>query len=75
MSISLTIGTSDAAKMLRAKDSRVIVLSDGALTTKNEVERPAIGALNGVWLNLVAILGEVLHLLQDGVIIELRACE
>jgi len=47
--------------MLCAKDSRAIVLSDGALTTENEDDMPTISVLNGVGLNLAAIPGEALH--------------
>ena len=67
VSTSLAVGTSEAADMLRMKASSVIVLLDGALTTKNEVERPTLNALKGVGLNLAALLREALHLLQDGV--------
>ena len=59
--------------MLLAKVSSVVVLLNGALTTENEDDRSTISALKGVGLNLVALPGEVIHLLQDGVIIELRA--
>lgn len=51
------------------------MLPDKALTTENEADRPAISALKGVGLNLAMLLGEALHLLQDGVIAELRARE
>ena len=56
MSTNLAIGTSEATEMLCAKDSRVIVLPDGALTTENEDYRPIVSALNGVGLNLAALL-------------------
>lgn len=75
MSTSLTIGTSEAAEMVRAKVSSVIMLLDGALTIKNEADRPTVRALKGVGLNLVVLPSEVLHLLQDGVITKLRARE
>ena len=75
MSTNLAIDTSKVFKMLRTKVSNTIVLPDGALTTKNEADRPTISALKGVGLNFAALLGEVLHLLQDGVITELRARE
>ncbi len=50
----------------------MIVLSDGALTTMNEADRPTFSTLKGVGLNLAALHGEALHLLQDGVIAEFR---
>jgi len=61
--------------MLCVKASNVLVLPDGALNTKNVVDRPIVNILKGVGLNLVALPCEALHLLQDGVIAELRACE
>lgn len=72
-STSLTIGTSEAIRMLHAKDSHVIVLLEGAMATENAVDRPTVSTLNGVGLNLAALPGEALHLLQDGVITDLRA--
>ena len=61
--------------MLRTKASSVIELPDGALTTENESAKPTFSALKGVGLNLAALSREALHLLQDGVIAELRARE
>ena len=75
VSTSLTISTLEVAGVLHVKDPRMIVLLDGALSTENEVDRPAVSTLKGVGLNLAVLLGEVLHLLQDGVITELRAGE
>jgi len=51
------------------------VLLDGALTTENEADRPTGSDLKGVGLNLAVLLNEALHLLQDGIITELRAHE
>ena len=42
---------------------------------KNEANRPTVSALKGVGLNLVALPHEALQLLQDGVIVKLRARE
>jgi len=61
--------------MLRTKASSVIVLLDGALTMKNEVDRTTLNTLKGMGQNLAAILCKALNLLLDGVIVELRACE
>lgn len=75
VSTSHAIGTSEATEMLRTKVSSVIVLLDGALTTKNEANKPTVNTLKEVGLNLAAVPSEALHLLQDGVIVELRASE
>lgn len=75
MSTSLVIGTSEAAKMLHTKDSNAIVLPDGALTAENEADKPTVSTLKGVGLNPAVLPREALHLLQDGVITELRARE
>jgi len=75
VSTSLSISTSEATEMLHAKVSRAIVLPNGALTTKNEADRPTFNAFKGVGLSLAVLLGEALHLLKDGVITELRASE
>jgi len=75
MSTILAIGTSEVVKMLHTKVSSAIVLPDGALTTENEADRPTFNSLKGVGMNLVALPSEALHLLQDGVIVELRAHE
>lgn len=75
MSTILAIGTSEVVEMLRMKASNVIVLLDRAMTMENEVDMPTVSALKGLGLNLVVLLGEALYLLQDGVIVELRACE
>lgn len=56
--------------MLCTKASIMLVLPDGALTIDNEAGRPTVSALKGFGLNLVVLLHEALHLLQ-----ELRACE
>lgn len=61
--------------MLQENASSAIVLPHGALTVENEAERPTISALKGVGLNLAVLPTEVLHLLQDGVIAELRTHE
>jgi len=61
--------------MLHAKDSQEIVLSEGALTIEIEADRPIVSIFKGVGLNLAMIPSEVLHLLQDGVLTELRAHE
>jgi len=61
--------------MLHTKGSSVIVLLDGALTTENEADKPTVSALKGVRLSLEVLPRKVLHLLQDGVITELRAHE
>jgi len=71
----LAIGTSKVVDILCTKASSVLVLPDGALTTKNEADKPTVSALKGVGLNLVALLHEALNLLQDEVIAELRAYE
>jgi len=63
VSTSLTIGTSEATKMLRAKVSNAKVMLDGAPTTENEADRPIVSTLKGVGLNFVVIPSEVLHLL------------
>jgi len=51
------------------------VLPDGALTIETEADRPTVSALKGIRLNLVALLNELLYLLQDGVITELQTRE
>ena len=61
--------------MLRTKASSVKVLPDGALIMENENDMPTVNALKRVALNLVALSRDALHLLQDGVIAELRARE
>ena len=61
--------------MLCTKASSVIVLLDGALTTENEADRPIVSTLKGVGLNLAVLLHKALHLLQDGVIAELKVHE
>lgn len=63
VSTSLAIGTSEAVEMLRTKASNVIVLPNGALTTKNEADRPTVSDLKGVRLNLRVLPSEELHLL------------
>lgn len=63
MSTGLAIGTLEVVEMLRVMVSRAIVLPDGALTIKNEANRPTISAIKGVGLNLAALPSEVLHLL------------
>ena len=42
---------------------------------ENEGDRRTVSTLKGVGLNLEVLPGMALHLLQDGVIAELRACE
>ena len=61
--------------MLRKKSSDVLVMLDGALEIENEADRPTISTLKGVGLNLIVLLHEALHLLQDGVIVELSSRE
>ena len=61
--------------MLHAKAYSAIVFPYGALTTENEAGRNTVNALKGVGLNLAALPGETLHLLQDGVITKLTTPE
>jgi len=51
------------------------VLPDGALMIETKADKFTISALKGVGLNLAVLLNEALHLLQDGVIVELSAHE
>jgi len=74
-STSLTIGTLEVARVLCMKDSRAIVLPDEALVTETKADRPSLSALKGVGLNLALLPSEALHVLQNGVITELRAYE
>ncbi len=53
----------EATEMLCMKASSAIVLPNGALITKNQVDKPTVSALKGVGLNLAVILREALHLL------------
>lgn len=75
MSTILAISTLEPIEMLCTKASSAIVLRDGALTMENEAEKLIVSALKGVGLNLATLPDEVIHLLQDGVIAELRAHE
>lgn len=75
VSTILAIDTSKDTNMLHMKVFGAIVLTDGALTMENEVNRPTVSTLKGVGLNLTVLPREPLHLLQDGVITEMRARE
>lgn len=75
VSTNLALNISKFVMMLHAKVSSMIVMPDGALTMENESERPTIIVIKGVGLNLVVLPREALHLLQDGVIVELRTHE
>lgn len=75
LSTSLAIGMLEVTDMLHMRVSSVIVLPDGALAIENEADKSTVSAFKGVGLNLAAFLREALHLLQDGVIAELRAHE
>lgn len=70
---SLVVGTAAAEKMLCARTTNTIVLPEGALVTTNEANKPTISALKGIGINMVAILWEMLYVLQDGIIVELWA--
>jgi len=75
VSTIIAIGNLEAIEMSCAKASSVIVLPNGALTMENEVDRPTVSTLKALGLNLAVLPHEVLHLLQDGVIAELRVRE
>lgn len=72
MSTSLVVSTSEVVDMLCTKTSIAIVLLDGALTIDNEADRPTICALKGVGINMAVLPCKALHLLQDGLIAEIR---
>lgn len=72
MSTSLAINTLAAKEMLCTRVTSMVVLPDRALTTKNEADRPTIKSLKGEGLNMVALPREMLYILHDGVIVELR---
>lgn len=61
--------------MLRVKESRAIVLLDGALMIETKADSPTVSVLKGVGLSLEMHPSKALHLLQDGVIMELRVHE
>lgn len=61
--------------MLCTRVTNPILLPYGALTTENEAGMPMINSLKGVGFSMAALPQEMLHLLQDGVIAELRAQE
>ena len=61
--------------MLHAQMANTIVLPKGALVTSNEASKFSISMRNGLGVNLVALLRETLHLLQDGITAELRTKE
>lgn len=64
LSTSLAVGTTNT-----------IVLPEGALVTKNEANRPMIGTLKGIRINMVTLPRETLYVLQDGITVELQARE
>lgn len=64
-----------AGQLLHAKLANTIVLLEGAVTTKNEDDRAAVGKINGLGLNLAARSWDTLYQLQDDIIVELRARE
>ena len=43
--------------------------------TTNEADRPTISALKDIKINMVALLWEMLYVMQDGITVELRARE
>lgn len=51
--------------MKHAHTSNIIVLLEGALVTKNEANRPMVSTLKGIRMNMVALLHEMLYVLQD----------
>ena len=57
--------------MLHARMTNTILLLEGALVTENEVERPMVGGLKGIEINMVVLPQETLYVLQDGVTTEL----
>ena len=74
-STSLVVGTTTNEEMLRAWTTNTKVLPEGALVTENEACRPTISALKGIGINMAALSRETLHVLQDGITIELWARE
>jgi len=75
MSTSLAIDTLAAEEILCTRVSNMVLLLYGALTIENEADRPMVSSLRGVGLNMAVLPWETLHLLYDGVTIELRAWE
>lgn len=75
MPTSLAIGMSTVEEMLHAYRTNTIVLPDGTLITKNEVDMPMVSGFKGISLNVVALPRETLYIFLDGVTIEIRARE
>jgi len=64
-----------AEHMLRAWIKNMTMLPEGALVIANVTDRFSVSMLNGLGLNLVALLREMLYQLQDGIIAKLRSRE
>ena len=75
LSTSLAFGSMTTKKMLHKQMKNTIVLSEGALVTSNEADRPTISALKGLSLSMATLLRETLYFLQDGIIAELGTRE
>lgn len=75
LSTNLVVGTTIVEETLCTGTTNTIVLLEGALVVVNEVDRPMVSTLKGIGINMVSLPREKLHVLQDGIILELRASE
>ena len=69
----LVLGTTQAAKLVRSLDLQAVTLLDGALSVEGEADKATFNALRNVGLNLATFPSELLHMLQAGVIGEIKA--
>lgn len=75
LSTSLAIGVAAVEEILHAHTTNTIVLLEWALVIANEADKPMVGVLKGIGINMATFPWETLYVLQDGITTELRARE
>lgn len=75
LSTSLAVGIVAPEKKLRAQTTNTIVLPKGTLVKKNKVNMPTVKTLKRIWMNMVALLQEMLYVMQDGITAKLGTRE
>lgn len=63
LSTNLTIRMTIAEEILHARMTNTIVMPKGALLIPNEADKPTFSAMKGIWINMVALPWETLHVL------------
>lgn len=74
-STNLALQKTEAIEFVHSSNTRAIVLPNGVLSAEMGAHKVIFSTLKNIGLNFATLQSELLHMLQAGVIVKLRARE